>query len=353
MHGFLTMIWWSSLALAVSAFSTFMILVLRRWLYARRLARTAQLRKAVLEKLFGYMDEQLTDVPLPGRREVTLAREAAIDLCHLVRGHERTRLTQLLDKVGFREDSLRDIRRGNVEDRRTAAMALQLYDDEETVKALRHALGDRNVDVCIAAADSLFVIDRLPPADVLAEQFEAQGVLHAWDVRKLFRDIARRDQHAVSRLVLIRGVSDTLRRVVADALGDAGDYAAIETLNSLAKDSCIDVRVAALDSFGRLGHPGAQKAIAYAFTDPAWQVRAEAAKAAGAIGLDILAGTMIALMNDDSWWVRFHAAQGLVKLGGKGIHALKQLAEFDSQAARMAALVLDEYGYHVLAGLGE
>ncbi len=328
-----------------------------------RRARQEQHVRGIIQKiLFNYMDsdwmsgqKDLNNLMNMNRAAQHVLRTLTIDLCHLIQGQERQQLTSLLTRSGFRDECVLDLRSKIVEDRRSAASALQLFSDSTTEQALLAALDDEDGRVRLAAAGSLKMINALPDLRVLVQKLEEKDVLASRDVRTLFRDLARRTPLSLRQLAAdADGDGDTqLKIVLADAMSEASDFRLLEELYRFANDDDLDVRTTALRSLGTLQHPDASAVVEHSLSDTHWQVRAVAAGAAGQIGLEHLVPQLSTLLDDDSWWVRFRSAEALSDLGATGRQALRERAAIvrsvnDNAGGRMAALLLDEHGLHEL-----
>ncbi|MDO9316794.1 MAG: HEAT repeat domain-containing protein [Gammaproteobacteria bacterium] len=356
----LQFIWWTSLVLALSSLMVMVVLVLRRMRDERRARQEQHVRSVIQKILFNYMDsdwmsgqKDLNNLMNMNRAAQHVLRKLTIDLCHLIQGQERQQLTSLLTRSGFRNECVRDLRSRIVEDRRSAASALQLFSDTTTEQALLAALDDDDGHVRLAAASSLKMINALPDLRILISKLEEKDVLASRDVRTLFRDMARRKPLALRQLAADSGNDTQLKIVLADAMSETSDFRVLEDLYRFASDDDLDVRTTALRSLGALQHPDASAVVEHSLSDAQWQVRAVAAGAAGQIGLEYLVPQLTRLLDDDSWWVRFRSAEALSDLGATGQQALRERAATinsvnDNAGGRMAALVLDEHGLHEL-----
>ncbi|MBC53733.1 MAG: hypothetical protein CMQ34_15355 [Gammaproteobacteria bacterium] len=352
----LELIWLATGVLAVSAMLIFLVLVIRRALDERAAKHNEAVRRLIQQILFRYMaDDSVADqsdldnLLSFRRRDKPVLRKLAIDLFHLVRGKERERLTQLLKRIGFRRECIKDLRNGSARQRQLAAAALQMFADVKSRTALLKALDDRDPETRVAAADSLLVIDALPDLDVLMEKLDHSVTARSRDVRTLFRDIARRSPAYLIALAEQKHLGLTEKLLIADAMVDARDYHVLPVLLGYARHDDAELRAAALRALSALQHPAAADVVSRGLRDMSWQVRAVAAKAAGRIGLQECLSPLNFLIDDRNWWVRFRAAEALCKLGDEGIAVLQVRATYTGcggfgRGARMAALILDENG---------
>lgn len=356
----LQLIWWTSLILASASLLVMLILVLRRWQDERASLREKHQRQIIQQILFSYMNsdwmsgqKDLNNLMNLDKAGQQVLRRLTIDLCYLIQGQERRQLTSLLDRTGFREECLRDLRNKHHESRRTAASALQLFSDDASKAALLPMLDDEAGAVRLAAAVSLKSMDALPDTKLLVRKFEEKNLLHTRGVRSLFREMARRTPQVLRKLAASDDCSTRLKIVLADAMSEAADFRVLDDLYRFAKDGNLNLRTTALRSLGTLQHPGSATVVGQALDDPEWQVRAIAAAAVGQIGLEEFVPRLSALLDDSNWWVRFRSAESLTELGQRGVRALRERASVvshinDNAGGRMAALLLDEHGLHEL-----
>lgn len=356
----LELIWLATWVLALAAMLILAVLVMRRALDEHTAKHNDAVRRIIQQVLFRYMAEDreadqsdLDNLLSFRRRDKPVLRKLAIDLFHLVRGKERERLTQLLKRIGFRGECVKDLRRGSTRQRQLAAAALQIFADDKSKKALLKALDDRDQETRVAAADSLLVIEALPDLDVLMEKLSFSIAARSRDVRTLFRDIASRSPRYLITLAAQQNLGLTEKLLIAEAMVDARDYNVLPVLLAYARSPDAELRSAAMRALSALQHPAAADVVRLGLMDMNWQVRAVAAKAAGRIGLQACLSALNFLIDDRNWWVRFRAAEALFKLGEDGIAVLQLRATYTGcggfgRGARMAALILDENGLRQL-----
>lgn len=357
----LMLIWWITAVLAGCSLLILAVLAVRRALFEYRAVHDLEVRKLIQAILFRFMladnaghQQDLDNLMNFRRREKPLLRKLAIDLFHLIQGHERQRISAVLNRIGFREDCLIDLKKGSPRRRRLAAGALQIFNDDESRTALIQALDDRDPQTRVAAADSLLVIKALPDLDVLLEKLEVSIDGSSRDMRALFRDIARQHPAMLIKVAVHKNLSLKKRLLIADCMAESGSYNVVPILMDYARDQDPELRAAAIRSLTSLQHPAALPVIQDGLRDMHWQVRASAARAAGRIGLTECMSGVNFLVDDRNWWVRFRAAESLFRLGEQGIDILKLRASYTGcggfgRGARMAALVLDERGIRVLS----
>lgn len=310
----------------------------------RRSADQARVRGLFLEIIAGEAEAEAHLKPF--RRRARLMAEALLEVVGLIRGADRERLVDCLARQGVTDRLRRRLSRGRKAGRIAAAEALAVFPDVQTVEALQAALRRaRDGDVRVAILTTLLDLEAAPPLRTLLADIAAEGLQGSW----LYEPIVRRaaaeaPTEALTAFSDPRLAGDT-RAVLANALGAAGDYRAIEALMRGATKGALELRIASIRALGLLRHPAAEPALRAALIDPAWEVRSAACEAAGRIGLVQTTPQLVEALGDPAWWVRFRAGEALTVLGEKGVAALRLAARVDHDAVRRAAsLALAERG---------
>ena len=154
----------------------------------------------------------------------------------------------------------------------------------------------------------------------------------------LMSDLVQRDAGAVAALLFERDVPLEAKIAATDALANAGgEYAPL--LAYMAKESAgePELQPRIFRALGRNGHPAGAEAILGGLGSAQWTVRAAAAEAAGKSGIADAADTLGAMLSDENWWVRYRAGEALLRLGPRGINALRRNCEGDNEVARSTA----------------
>ncbi|MEL7691486.1 HEAT repeat domain-containing protein [Citromicrobium bathyomarinum] len=79
----------------------------------------------------------------------------------------------------------------------------------------------------------------------------------------------------------------------------------------MARDTCPEIRAAALRASAKLGHPGSKEWILAALRDPDSNVRVQSINTCAALGLREAQGALIELLDDPELWVSLRAEQAL------------------------------------------
>ncbi|RAK52547.1 HEAT repeat domain-containing protein [Phenylobacterium deserti] len=343
----LTLIWLLALGMTFAALSWMSVLLAMRLWHDRRAARRAAARKSVeqalIALLLGKCDLQRDLGPFAGRAR--LMSECLLEFLSLVRGADRTLVLAAFDSLGVPATLRRRLTRGSAAGRRACIEALAAFPSPETEAALRQVVSSGAPQLRLAALKSIAEAGgHVPLGRVLADLKVGALPLSGLSGDFLRDRVAAEPGEAISALEDDL-LPSTLRVLVLDALGSAGDYAALDILAAHVGAPDAEVRAAAVQALGRLKHPAARPHLARALQDPDSQVRAAAAEAVGDAGLDGLADDLCAGLEDAVWRVRFQAAAALRKLGAPGLQRLQHAArEASDVASRAASLALAEQG---------
>ena len=338
-------IWQISLVLAAVSPVVMMVLVVNRIFYIRlrqnRLARADELTMKVLTYLDDEdMDEAWFD-SLRGRDKKLLGSLAG-DLLRLVRGDNRKTLINLLRHLDTVDRQIMVLIKGNQRDRITACANLAHFDDEKVINILTKTLDDKDFDVRISAARSLADLGRIPSVDILISKLDASTGLRSRALGNLFRDLG---QAAVPELTAVAADIDQpeqFRILAINALGQIGDYAAIDPLIELANDPRLEIRAAVYRSLAVLSHPVVSSVLPGGLRDTSWEVRTQAAFCAGRVGALNVVPILIKMLADNIWWVRYRAGEALYAMGDVGLEMLQVVAKEQTLAGESAGMILAE-----------
>ncbi len=307
----------SALGLAASVVLLVMFIFLSRLLADRRRRRERELRERFELALGEYLSDEGADPPpARGEQERRALRAVALDALVELRGRERERVTEALERTGIVGDALRELREGRPILRRRAADALAQIRSPSAAPALAEGLGDPDRGVALACArglaelgDESFVPLLVPAAEAVADEFPAGAaeVLLALGANMpagIERAFAATRSPEVRRLVaavvgelrladlapLLRGAlhddDDELVARAARGLGSIGDADSAEALRDLLEDDerPLYVRTAAARALGEIGDASAVPAIERALSADSWALRENAARALALLG---------------------------------------------------------------------
>ena len=273
-------------------------------------------------------------------RRPELVAEILLDIASLVRGEDRECMQRLLIQAGV-FDAICHAARRRPKVRRLCLEAISLFPIALAEPVLRRALADVNMQNRLTAASGLSSIGSpLTISELMAlgepNVVGSKGGLLRESV--LARPFDGRRSAKDTRLPV------SVRALILDALGQAGDYESLSIFTGHQAHSDPVLRAAAILSIGRLMHPDGIDAIRLALCDVNWCVRAVAAKAAGIGGFDALAPSVGKCLKDPIWSVRFQAIEALKTLGASGASVLITAVHQsdDPELSRLAGTALVE-----------
>lgn len=300
-------------ALGMAALLLF--LVIRRGRTERAEGQRAEMVKLLIREIMGGGGADLLAGPAFRRARAADKLAAIGRMIQLLRGEERDRLIALVERDGLLK---RALRRTHSSRRRAQVDAMRLLGSvggEQAVAALLGVLHeDPHLDTRLEAASLLAQLDALPAPERLIEDlslYEARITpLH----RSLFRLIAVSHPTELLGLAQSGQLPSAVRALVIDALGWTENFAALPLLAAASTDPHPPVRLAALDSATRLGHPGSAGWIMRMLDDPEHPVRSRAIRACQIMRLTAAVPLLAAMRNDPSPWVRLRAQQAVQML---------------------------------------
>lgn len=361
----LSIIWLTSLGLAVVSLGTMCVLILRRMVIDWQARRQKVRQKALRTLVFEYLEnpdegrDLIDHLTEDDRNDI---RDMIEDLVRMVRGAAREHLLQLVNELGgcetfgeiLESGGKRRSQSGAIpvdwflprgwgdEDHRLRAVAgLALFDDPRADKALRAGLADRSPRVRLAAAQALVDAGAEESLGALIEHLGIGEEIRSRAMREIFRELAPRRTLEMLDL-LSADVPDTVKVLALYGLAGTRDPALLRAIAVQAGSPAVDVRAEAMRALATIGHPGAAPTVLTGLTDESWVVRAQAAICAGTIGLVEAVPALVSLLADGEWWVRFRAARALAQIGGDGLRTLERLAAEPGPASEIAATVLAE-----------
>lgn len=343
----LAIIWTAALVLAGGALLWMSGLIVLRLVHERRTADRLVARRAVdkalVALLLGRCDVE-TELG-PYRTRARLMAEALLEILAIVRGHDREIVLSAYQSLGVDAAMRARLTRGSQAGRLACIEALANFPDPATERALRSLMARAAPHLRLAALRSLAAGGVPVTVDDLLRDLAAGALPVSGLLGEFLRSLVAADPAAAVAALQDDRATATVRVLLLDSLGAAGDYGALPCLIDQAGTGSADVRAAAVKALGRLKHPGARTALAQALSDPDAQVRASAAVAVGDAGLDALAGALADRLGDEVWRVRTQAASALRRLGASGARELQQaLLSPVETVHRTASLALAEQG---------
>lgn len=332
----------TALVFAVAVGTLLATIVFGRLLRDRRRRRTATIRPELELAVALYAADESSQPPLATSRLARRTLEAvALEALGELRGRERERLTELLEKTGVVVEvgSRLTARRRLV--RRRAAEALAQIESRDAKAALLDGLGDRDRDVRIGCAHALAELGdpELVPqiAAVLGESARYRG----GSIEEVLLVLGTRDPRNLETVLNLTD-SPELYRMVTRVAGSLrlADLTPVLRANLASDDD--DLVTSSIRGLGRIGDLGAFDRILALLEDEERpeHVRAAAARALGRLGDPNAVAPLERLLDASSWSLRQCAALALAQLGEPGEAALRRAASERSPGREHALAVI-------------
>jgi HEAT repeat protein len=304
-----------------------------RWI-ARNNRAEEELTGMVLDRLAGYSGAP--DKPDPFRALAPWKRQVLLrvlqNLIDQTKGRDRSQLVALLDSAGFHEHAFAVLASGKPEERQAACELLGVFDDGQSIAALKQALLDGDAAVRVTAARGLMQRDHIDSLRELLQRLRFSSE----DPPLLLSEIlgrlpARLEPEATA--MLSEKLPPEWLRIFAIALGRRQVFAAFDPIAALRTSDNPRVRSAAWVALRELGDPRAGEIVTEGLRDPSPDVRQAAAECAGSLGGPEVRPLLEALLQDANWFVQYQAARALIALGPEGRNTVEQLARASAPEA--------------------
>lgn len=313
------------------------LIVVIRAVASRRARRERWLRPRAELSLAQYLAGSggPPSVTAGGERAVLLG--VALDAMADLSGSERTRLAELLERLGYVNQAASRLRTGRRAARRRAAETLSAIGTLAAASALTTSLSDRDAQVRAICARTLAEVggEEVVPAIVSCAQRDVTEVPGAAAAVVLALAASR----PAALAPLLR--ADAAPRVREVAIAVAGELRLLQLAPLLR--ACLsdrdDISAAAARGLGLIGDAQAAPALASLASDDRRDpsTRAMAAAALGSIGDPAAVGVLESLLRDPGWLLQDAAASALARLGEPGKAALRRAATSCRPQARAHA----------------
>lgn len=277
-------------------------------------------------------------------------REAILSLIATISGKGQERLTDILERSGYVEKTVRDTRSRSAATRSRACAILGAMASLQAIPVLTDRfLHDEDSGVRLTAAEALARIGHPPSADVLLQAIHNRT---RWQHLRIANVLSQMGVAAVPTLQRSL-LSDDVELVLLalDILSDIGFVDGTDELKSVLSHPHDEVRARAVELLGVIGDVDGIELVFRAAADRASFVRVRAAKALGRLGLpDELEraanylSVLKQLLVDENWWARQHAAAALAHSGELGQAILMAVASDASLAALQLMQLKEEAG---------
>ncbi len=323
----------------VFSLATMTALIGAREVRRRQGRRRSARRAAVLPELVHHIGGLTGDTLNLGGLEsdALLMAEVVRDLSGLVRGRERTRLTEALCALNV-DQALRDlIRTGWANQRVLAAEALVFFPGEETYDALLKACHSATPRVRLAALRSAIELGRPPPIDDMLDSVVGGSERASLLFSDLLQRAAKSQIEGAIASLERPDLPRHLRIMVMQALGASEDERALGPLLAATRSKDNEIRAGAFAALSTLGLPGVEDVVADGLADDDWRVRLKAIECVRRMGLTEFFAPVMVCADDEVWWVRYRAGQTLMSLANDDVAKLRLFVERAADQARQFA----------------
>ena len=367
----LSEIWILTGALALVSLVILAVLILRRALAVRR-ARSDAARRAELTTLLNAALEspvpiQSAHLPRLSRADHAIVLHVALDMIRAVRGAYVDEIISLVARLGL-FPYLKVAVSGRKRNARINALTLLAYfPPHESGPVLMAQVQTADPYVQLAALRGLARhTDMIDPATVL-RAFSTTPLVNTPMLADVFGRFGPEALPALHELAASaepkpktptastawrwpwpkhspasQRVSEAVRVAAVIAIGNIGALSSGDILRPCLLDPSARVRSAAVDALGRLGDDAVAEHAANLLHDPVEAVRIQAAAALGRLQAEAAMPDLVAALDDASWWVRFRAAESLIRMGSRGVAALRATAGQAGVGGEIATQVLAE-----------
>jgi len=306
--------------------------------------RSARNEAALIQSVSAYIGEAvdfetlLADIRprAPGDVVVVLDKVAA-----LVSGSAHNALKPVLNHPDVKAALLSELGRSHPQSQILAARLLAEVPDPEVIGALHQQLRASNPLSRLAAALALVRLDAIGSTRNLIEMLAIDTEAQSYGLIVLFRELLQRNVFELVEL-LHADVPEFIKTLGIDALGNSGNYNALQSLMMFAENESAVLRLHALKALNKLQHPGALPAVEAGLADVSPVVRAEAAVCAGELQLPQTCLRLEQLLEDPDWTVRFSAAEALIAIGEDGRSTLASHKNQETPGGLIARQILAE-----------
>ena len=276
-----------------------------------------------------------------------VTREVILSLINTISGVGRERLTEILEKSGYVEATMREASSRNVARRTRACSILGATMSKQAVPLLiDRFLNDKDAGVRLTAAEALARIGDPPSADVLLQALHNRT---RWQHLRIANVLSQMGASAVPTLQrALLSDDEQIVLLALDILSDIGLIDGTAELAVVLEHPQAEVRARAVELLGVVGDVDAIDRVFEASSDPASFVRVRAARALGRLGVpddpsavNRYYATLARLLEDENWWVRYHAGAALAVAGDRGAEVLRGSAS-DAAASSLQMQMMRE-----------
>jgi HEAT repeat protein len=333
---------WAAAVLAVIFLVLVGWIVVRRFLADRRRGRELELRPPIEAAIAAYLmaDEfEPPSLPVSGEGRV-LVRTVAIEGLAELRGGERDRLIELLERSGVVTETAAGLNSRGWRERSEAAEALGYIASPAAAGPLLAALQDPHSEVRLSCAGALAELGDEGHAKAILAVADELASARPGPVAGILVTLGRTGPAALS-LALGTAASPELRRLAAAVVGELRLAQHSRLLREALASDDDELVARAARGLGLIGDVEAVDALLGMIEQPdrSLLVRIAATSALGGIGDPRVAPALGRELEADDWLLQERAAESLHLLGGEGDEVLRVALTSTVQSAREHAQV--------------
>ena len=285
-----------------------------------------------------------------GAKDREIIREKLLQQSDQLKGIDKDHMTDVFQRLGLVRQEIDGLSSGKWWRRLEAAVNLGNMHSQDAVQPLIGAVQDSNEDVRLAAVTSL---GRLGTAQGLGVLLDALEDGDQWTPGKILEILVSMGPGIESEIIprLTGDQSPKTRKLYVELCGHLRLLESIQPLQTLADDSDAEVRVAAAQALGMIGHDSAVQTLIALLSDQERLVRASAARALGELGSMESLEILRQVLDDPDWQVRRNAAVSLSRLGPAGkdlLQAASECGPMHAQQTSAHVIELDRLGIPVI-----
>lgn len=319
------------LGLLFLAVLIFVALIILRLVVARRKkveeVKKEELRPLIYELLMGELPTD--EVVAKLRSEVTdrdrrVLEKVLLENAKMLKGREREVITQTFEKLGYVDEDISNIQRGDKIKRAESAFHLGVMRSVRALPFLVKALSSPSPEVTFSCLNALSKIGTPEAIDAVMEYLVSYPEMETLRVAEV---ILERKQKFYPYLEdwLDQGEEDPARlSFIIDLMGAVKDAGAVPLLQRYLVHEDYEVRARSARALGSIGDFTACKVLVNTLGDENSEVRAEAAESLGKVQCDNAISRLRQGLSDPDLTVKMNCAIALSQLGKEGHVALEE-----------------------------
>ncbi len=339
-------IWNVSLLLSLSSIAIITILILRRIISQRKMAKISIRSKKIMHAMFLSANSPVkltvTSLPKIDKKDYPIIMRSALDILRSLQGENVVHIIEILTLWNILP-YLQKVAAHGTRGKRIQALTLLGYfsDDQSLQIPLKH-INSKDMYVQIAALRSLAFRNATTHIQTIIDSLKYSNQTNAL----ILADILQRfGEPAVPDLLKLIKLDANIEVKVAAimTLGTIRSLSAVNSLIEMTSDSNAYICSHSIVALGKIGDKRAADSIVKNLASKKVSVRIQAAKALGKLQVINTMPQLAKSLADKDWWVRFYAAKSIYDFGDKGIAVLKSMGTQNDKSGIIANQVLGEF----------